>query len=109
MKMADIPFCVTDWSRLEQTEHAGDSGTAYWRTRQFGNIRVRLVDYTPGYKANHWCSKGHILFCVAGQLNTSLADGRKFTLEPGMSYAVADDAELHRSCTEVGATLFIVD
>jgi hypothetical protein len=107
--MRDIPFGTTDWSTVEPTTHAGDSGEARWRTRQFGDIRVRVVEYTPGYLADHWCSKGHILFCTAGKLHTQLKDGREYTLEPGMSYQVGDDAEPHRSSTDIGATLFIVD
>jgi hypothetical protein len=109
MKINDIPFGTTDWNSLEQTEHAGESGKAYWRTRQFGEIRVRMVEYTPGYLADHWCSKGHVLFCIDGELHTELEDGRRFTLTPGMSYQVADNAEAHRSSTETGALLFIVD
>lgn len=107
--MADIPFGATDWSKIERTEHRGQTGSAFWRTRQFGAIRVRMVEYTPGYSADHWCVKGHILLCISGTLNTELQDGRRFTLAPGMSYQVADDAEPHRSSTETGATLFIVD
>jgi hypothetical protein len=109
MQISDIPFGTTDWSKIEPTEHPGDSGFAYWRTRQLGDIRVRMVEYTPGYLADHWCSKGHILLCLEGELHTELKDGRRFTLTPGMSYQVADEAEPHRSYTEVGAKLFIVD
>ena len=109
MKMSDIPFGITDWSAVEATEHPGETGMAYWRTRQFGDLRVRLVEYTPGYLADHWCSKGHILFCVAGELETELEDGRRYVLTPGLSYQVADGAEPHRSRTALGATLFIVD
>ena len=109
MQMSDIPFGVTDWSTIDRTEHKGERGLAYWRTRHFGNIRVRLVEYTPGYLADHWCVKGHILFCLEGELHTELADGRQFVLSPGMSYQVADDAEAHRSSTPTGAKLFIVD
>ena len=109
MQMNNIPFGVTDWSAVERTEHPGETGLAYWRTRPFGDLRVRLVDYTPGYLADHWCAKGHILFCVSGELETELEDGRRFVLTPGMSYQVADGAEPHRSRTAVGATLFIVD
>jgi len=109
MKMSAIPFGTTDWSTVEPTEHAGDTGKAIWRTRQFGDIRVRLVDYTPGYLADHWCEKGHILMCLEGELDTELKDGRRFVLKPGMSYQVADNAEPHRSRTAVGAKLFIVD
>jgi hypothetical protein len=107
--MNDIPFGVTDWSGIERTEHKGERGVAYWRTQQFGNLRVRSVEYSPDYLADHWCVKGHILLCVEGELHTELADGRRFTLQPGMSYQVADNAEPHRSFTAVGAKLFIVD
>jgi mannose-6-phosphate isomerase class I len=107
--MSEIPFGTTDWSQVPRTEHQGEGGLAYWRTRQFGSIRVRMVEYTPGYRADHWCTKGHILLCTEGELHTELADGRTFTLKPGMSYQVADNAEPHRSSTKVGAKLFIVD
>jgi quercetin dioxygenase-like cupin family protein len=109
MQMSGIPFGATDWSKIERTEHKGVSGVAYWRTQQLGSIRVRMVEYTPGYFADHWCVKGHVLLCVEGELHTELEDGRKFTLTAGMSYQVADNAEPHRSFTEVGARLFIVD
>lgn len=107
--MTAIPFGTTDWSTIERTEHPGESGTAYWRTQRFGDIRVRMVEYTPGYVADHWCEKGHILFCLEGEMTTELKDGRTFTLTAGMSYQVADGAEPHRSSTSQGATLFIVD
>ncbi|OOG46715.1 hypothetical protein B0E50_11975 [Rhodanobacter sp. C01] len=109
MKMSGIPFGTTDWSKIERTEHKGERGSAYWRTQDFGAIRVRMIEYTPGYVADHWCIKGHILFCIQGELHTELEDGRKFVLGPGMSYQVADNAEPHRSCTELGAKLFVVD
>jgi hypothetical protein len=109
MRMTDIPFGTTDWSTVQPTTHAGETGTATWRTRQFGDIRVRLVEYSPGYVADHWCEKGHIIFCVNGELNTELSDGRRFTLTTGMSYQVADGTDAHRSHTAKGAQLFIVD
>lgn len=109
MKISGIPFGITDWSAIERTEHAGDTGFAYWRTQRFGEIRVRMVEYSPDYLADHWCEKGHVLLCLQGDLRTELADGRVFTLTPGMSYQVADGAEPHRSSTVSGATLFIVD
>lgn len=85
------------------------TGQAYWRTQQFGRVRVRQVEYTPGYLADHWCSKGHILLVLNGELRTELEDGRTFTMTAGMSYQVADQAEAHRSSTKGGAKLFIVD
>ena len=109
MKMDAIAFGATDWSTIPRTEHRGETGVAYWRTASFGDIRVRMVEYSPGYRADHWCTKGHILLCLSGELETELQDGRKFSLTPGMSYQVADGAEPHRSRTDVGAKLFIVD
>jgi len=109
MKMDNIPFGTTDWSQIPTTQHAGESGMALWRTQQFDTIRVRLVEYSPGYKADHWCQKGHILLCLEGELHTELEDGREFVLKPGMSYQVADQAEAHRSSTQTGVKLFIVD
>ena len=109
MQIFDIPFGTTDWSQITHTEHKGQHGFAYWRTQQFGCIRVRMIECTPGYLADHWCSKGHILLCMDGVLHTEFQDGRKVTLTRGMSYQVADDAESHRSYTEVGAKLFVVD
>ena len=109
MQLTDIPFALTDWSSVEPTEHKGETGVAYWRTQNVGGIRVRMVEYSPGYLADHWCAKGHILLCLEGELHTELKDGRKFVLKPGMSYQVADDTAPHRSFTATGAKLFIVD
>jgi hypothetical protein len=109
MHMSSIPFGVTDWSQVPSTEHPGTHGTAYWQTCTFSDIRVRVVTYTPGYLADHWCKKGHILLVLGGELFTELEDGRTFTLTAGMSYQVADEAEAHRSRTKTGAKLFIVD
>ncbi len=107
--MTNIPFGTTDWSQLEATEHTGITGMAYWRTRVFGEIRVRMVEYSPNYLADHWCKKGHILLVLEGELQTELEDGRIFTLTAGTSYQVADQAEAHRSSTARGAKLFIID
>lgn len=109
MQMQGIPFEVVDWMTVPAEEHAGDTGKAYWHTRQFGAIRVRMVEYSPGYLADHWCRKGHVLLVLEGELRTELDDGRVFTLHPGQSYQVADEMEAHRSSTETGTRLFIVD
>ncbi|WP_407358927.1 DHCW motif cupin fold protein [Microbacterium sp. LTA6] len=109
MNISDVPFGTIDWASIEPTVHPGTSGEAHWRTQEFGGIRVRMVDYTPGYVADHWCTKGHVLLCLEGTLETELDDGRKLTLSPGISYQVADMAEAHRSSTATGAKLFIVD
>jgi quercetin dioxygenase-like cupin family protein len=109
MKIQDVPFCTIDWSTIAPTEHAGETGIAYWRTFEMGNIRVRMVEYTAGYLADHWCKRGHVLLVMEGELETELSDGRKFLLKPGMSYQVADDTHPHRSNTKTGVKLFIVD
>lgn len=109
MEINQLPFGITDWSTIEKETHPGDSGYALWRTQRFGDIRVRMVEYSAGYLADHWCSKGHILLCLEGEMVTELDDGRTFRLTPGVSYQVADNAEAHRSSTTQGATLFIVD
>lgn len=109
MRLVDIPFQITDWSSIPPTHHPGETGASTWRTQHFGDVRVRMVEYSPGYLADHWCSKGHVLLCLEGELLTELADGRTVVLKPGMSYQVADDAQAHRSSTATGARLFIVD
>jgi hypothetical protein len=109
MHIENVPFMTTDWSVIPSTEHAGASGVATWRTIERGNIRVRMVEYSAGYLADHWCQRGHVLLVLEGELITELQDGRNVTLRPGMSYEVAEDVAPHRSRTIHGARLFIVD
>ena len=110
MKIPALPYTVTDWSEVSPTTHAGETGAALWRTLNIGDIRVRIVEYAPGYLADHWCDRGHILYVVEGELDTELKDGRTFKLTAGMSYQVSDFGDAaHRSSTQTGAKLFIVD
>ena len=109
MKIQDVPFGVTRWEDVEPTEHQGEEGVALWRTVEGGNLRVRVVEYSPGYRADHWCARGHVLYVLSGTLVTELKDGRVFTLTPGMSYQVAENSDPHRSHTAKGAKLLIVD
>ena len=109
MKMTGFPFSTTDWAQVVPSQHVGEAGMAIWRTQNFADIRVRIVEYSPGYSADHWCSKGHVLLCLEGELVTTLSDGQSFTLTPGESYQVADGESSHRSSTRTGAKLFIVD
>jgi len=109
MKMTALPMTITDWTQVASTEHPGESGLALWRTQAFGDIRVRMVEYSPGYAADHWCSKGHVLLCLDGLLDIRLKDGMQLSLKPGQSYHVGDGDPPHRSSTAVGAKLFIVD
>ena len=109
MDFGNLPFMTTDWAAIAAIEHPGESGTALWRTIEGGAVRVRMVQYSPGYRADHWCRRGHVLLVLEGELLTELQDGRSFKLTSGKSYQVADDAAPHRSRTAVGAKLFIVD
>jgi hypothetical protein len=110
MKIPTLPFTVTDWAAIEPTRHPGETGHALWRTLDIGDLRVRCVEYSPGYLADHWCDRGHVLYVLEGELTTELKDGRVFTLKPGMSYQVSDFGDApHRSSTATGARLFIVD
>jgi hypothetical protein len=110
MKIPPLPFAVTDWSAVEPTLHPGETGEASWRTFTVGDLRVRMVEYSPGYLADHWCDRGHVLLVLEGELESELRDGRRFTLRAGESYQVSDFGDAaHRSSTRTGAKLFIVD
>lgn len=109
MQIQNVPFNNVDWSNVEKSVHPGEKGAAYWQTKQIGNVRVRMVEYSKGYLADHWCSKGHAILVLEGDLVTELQDGRTFLLKQGMSYIVADGESPHRSRTDTGTKLFIVD
>ena len=98
-----------DWSNIARTEHAGEHGVAHWRTLEVGNVRVRIVEYSPEYLADHWCERGHVVHVIDGELVTELRDGRRFVLAAGQTYVVADGDGFHRSSTQRGARLLIVD
>src|SRR5580698_3878218 len=102
-----IPFATIDWSSVPVTEHKGEEGIAYWRTFQFGDLRIRMVEYSPGYKADHWCRKGHIIYCIEGEMISELENGEEHVLRQGMSYHVSDNLSSHRSHTKTGTKLFI--
>jgi len=107
--MTTIPYQSINWSEVEITEHPGERGMAYWRTLQYDGLRVRMVEYSPDYVADHWCEKGHILFCLKGELVSELSDGSTHVLKENMSYHVSDKLSKHRSVTKQGAVLFIID
>jgi len=109
MELRDFPFCVTDWSQVERTEHRGETGTSFWHTRTFGDVRVRIMEYSADYRTGYWCSKGHVFYCLEGELEIELEDGRRFVLTPGKSFQVADGAERHRNYSRDGAKFFVVD
>ena len=105
----NIPFQVVDWTRIPKTEHIGEKGLAFWQTLQLPGLRIRIVEYSPGYIADHWCRKGHIVHCLEGDFVSELQDGKKFSLKQGMSYVVSDELSSHRSSTKKGVKLLIID
>jgi hypothetical protein len=109
MHVENIPFQSIDWESIPRTEHKGDTGTAYWQTLQFQGLRIRIVEYTQGYLADHWCQKGHIVHCLEGEFVSELQDGTAFHLSKGMTYVVSDELSSHRSISANGVKLLIVD
>jgi hypothetical protein len=107
--MSNFEFQTIDWSNIEQTEHEGNTGLAFWKTVQLAGLRLRIVEYSAGYFANHWCRKGHIVYCIEGEFTTELEDGRQFILKKGMNYVVSDELSSHRSATNAGVKLLIID
>ncbi|MEJ7822551.1 MAG: DHCW motif cupin fold protein [Chitinophagaceae bacterium] len=109
MILPNQPFQTFDWSSFEKIKHAGTTGYATWQTIMLGEIRIRMVEYSAGYVADHWCNKGHVIYCIKGKMTTELQDGRKVKLKKGMTYHVGDDSDAHRSSSKKGCKLFIVD
>ena len=108
-KLNDIQFQTIDWQVVDKVVHPGKTGTACWQTMQFGGLRIRLVEYSEDYLADHWCSKGHIVHCLEGSFDSELQNGELFTLTKGMSYIVSNNLSTHRSFTKDGAKLLIID
>jgi len=109
MKIPSFPFEIFDWTLIPKEEHKGETGSATWQVLHLETIRVRIVEYSANYKADHWCKKGHIIYCLEGEMNTELEDGRVKKLTKGTTYFVGDNCEAHRSSTTNGCKLFIVD
>ena len=107
--MSNIPFETIDWATVEKIDHTGETGTAYWQTIQYPGLRIRIVEYSKGYFANHWCEKGHIVYCIEGSFTSTLKTGESFLLSKGMSYVVSDNLSSHMSSTDTGVKLLIVD
>ena len=107
--MSNIPFQTIDWTTIEKVEYKGVTGLAYWQTVQFEGLRMRLVEYSPGYLADHWCQKGHIVHCLEGEFISELSTGEKIKLNKGETYIVSDELSSHRSVTAGGVKLLIID
>jgi hypothetical protein len=107
--MTNYPFSIYNLEQLPPEQHEGETGTSTWRTLQLPGLRVRLVDYSPGYLADHWCTKGHIVYCIEGSVETRLGDGQASVLTAGMCYVVSDDMSSHQSYSREGVKLLIID
>jgi len=107
--MTNIEFQTIDWAEIEKVEHKGERGVAWWQTVQFPGLRIRVVEYSKGYIADHWCEKGHVVYCLKGSFTSRLKTGENFSLSKGMSYVVSDNLSSHLSTTENGVKLLIID
>lgn len=107
--MSNISFQTIDWNSIIKTEHPGETGTSFWQTLQFDQLRVRIVEYSAGYLADHWCQKGHIVHCLEGEFKSELENGETVDLSKGMTYIVSDNLSSHRSISEKGVKLLVID
>lgn len=105
----NIPFSVINWNHMAASTHPGETGTALWKTLEYEGLRIRIVEYSVGYMADHWCEKGHIVYCIEGSFTSELTSGESFVLTEGMSYVVSDELSSHRSSTATGVKLLIID
>ena len=106
---AAIPFQTIDWTSIEKVEYKGQEGTSFWQTIQIGGLRIRKVTYLPGYIADHWCQKGHIVHCLEGSFVSELSTGEEIYLTKDQSYVVSDGLSSHRSYSKEGVLIFIID
>lgn len=109
MIKSEIPFQSIDWSLVPKTVHPGENGAATWQTLEFGGLRIRIVEYSAGYLADHWCRKGHIVHCLEGEFISEMQSGENFVFTKGMTYVVSDELSSHRSISETGVKLLIID
>jgi len=109
MNTQNIAFQTIDWNLIPKEEHKGENGTSFWQVMQYEGLRIRIVEYSPGYLADHWCKKGHIVHCLEGEVISELQNSDVNILEKGMTYVVSDELSSHRSKTINGAKLLIID
>jgi len=109
MSNTNIPFQTIDWTAIPKTEYKGESGKAFWQTIQLPGLRIRIVEYSKDYIADHWCRKGHIVHCLDGEFVSELQNGKEFIMIKGSTYVVSDDSSSHRSISKNGAKLMIID
>lgn len=109
MDAKNILFQTINWDQIPREEYKGERGFATWQTVQYEGLRIRIVNYSEGYIADHWCQKGHIVHCLEGEFVSEMKSGEKYHLRAGMSYVVSDEVSSHRSLTKDGVRLLIID
>lgn len=110
MQIISAPYTLIDWDDVPITKHSGETGFAYRRTCETGNVRLRLVEYSPGFKSDHWCCRGHVIHLLDGRINYEFKDGSGIMLIKGMSCCFSDSKAIaHKTSTGNGALLLIVD
>jgi quercetin dioxygenase-like cupin family protein len=69
-----------------------------------------MIEYSSGFRSDHYCERGHVLLVLQGELCIRLKNGSEHRLVTGMSIQVADDTiNPHLASTETGAKVFVVD
>lgn len=104
-----IPFTIMNWDRIHRTITHGASGTVTTRVQVLGDLRIRMIEYSANYLADHWCELGHLVFVLEGELINELKDGATTVMKAGMSYAVSDGLSSHRSRTVGRVMILVVD
>ena len=105
----NIEFQAINWDSIDTTEHKGETGTFLRKVLQFEGLRIRIVEYSKGYLAHHWCKKGRFVHCLEGEFISELENGGFYRLSKGMSYIVSDNLSSHRSFSRDGVKLLIID
>jgi len=90
MNNSNIPFQTIDWAKIPKTEHKGKTRIAHWQTIEFSGLRIRIVEYSPGYMADHWCEKGHIVHCLEGQVVNEQKNRDRSIIENGVKLMIID-------------------
>jgi hypothetical protein len=110
MHLNNIPFALTRWDSVPKEEYPGESGTSLWKVFQSGDLRVRMVEYSPDFKSDHYCPKGHVLLVLEGELFIRLKNGEEHRMPAGTSFQAGDDeSNPHLAYSKTGAKVFIVD
>jgi hypothetical protein len=110
VKFEESLFYSIDWDMFKTKKYKGESGSSYWRTVEMDGFRLRMVDYSPGFRSDHFCCKGHIILVEEGMLSLKMNSGGIVNIEKGMSLLIGDSIrDSHQAFTNEGARVFIVD